>query len=367
MRERTRERLRRLPFPPLRDLVDKHPSTGANLDVLDGVRGLAVVLVIASHSGAFGLDDHGAVGVWLFFALSAFLLTMPFTRHPERLGDPRWLGRYVARRLRRILPPYFLLLAVWWVFVGGASDTILRHALFLEGNLHLWSIPQEMLFYLLLPFLAALYPLVFRRNALAAALGFAALAALASFGLTVGRFSLTTNGHPQRFFLAVFLCGMAASYAAQAPVLIEIARRPAARRILNGVGFVLLALLVLTARSYHEVAAQWIPVLRQLSPPLGWVHPGAFGAIAGALIFIAVVCTGSAIQRTMSALPLRALGLVSYSAYLLHVPIGFTLASLVPRGLGRFAIVLAASYGLACLSYTFIERPFLVIRSKDSG
>ncbi|MEE8508864.1 MAG: acyltransferase family protein, partial [Myxococcota bacterium] len=104
LRKRAEARLRRLPIPALRDIVNKQPTAGPNLDALDGIRGLAVLLVLASHTGAFQLQGHGGVGVWLFFGLSAFLLTMPFAARPERAASWPDLRHYFARRLRRILP-----------------------------------------------------------------------------------------------------------------------------------------------------------------------------------------------------------------------------------------------------------------------
>ena len=64
--------LRRAPISTLRDIVQKQPSEGANLTSLDGIRDVAVTIVIASHCHGLHLKTHGGVGVWLFFSLSAF-------------------------------------------------------------------------------------------------------------------------------------------------------------------------------------------------------------------------------------------------------------------------------------------------------
>ncbi len=83
-------RLRSARFSPFRDIVDKRPSEGPNVAPLDGIRGVALLIVVASHTHGLGLQEHGAVGVWLFFCPSAFLLTSSLAAHPERsrrVGD----------------------------------------------------------------------------------------------------------------------------------------------------------------------------------------------------------------------------------------------------------------------------------------
>ncbi len=190
-RTRAEARLRRLPIPALRDVVNKQPSAGPNLAALDGIRGLAVLLVLASHTGAFHLRGHGGVGVWLFFALSAFLLTMPFAARPERAASWPHLRHYFARRLRRIGPAYYLFLAVEFAFVGDPDlPVILRHAVFLQGDSILWTIPQEVLFYLALPLLAASHLFLFRRSSGVTMAGLAALALFANLHIDTSVFAM---------------------------------------------------------------------------------------------------------------------------------------------------------------------------------
>ena len=192
------------------DVTEKSPSSGRNEGALDGIRGLAVLIVIASHSHAFGLDKQGGVGVWLFFALSAFLLTLPFAAEPSRALRVRRLLRYAARRLLRILPAYYSMIILTFLFRGAQdTDFLTIHLLFLRGDGIWWAIPQEMLFYGVLPFLAAYHSVVFRRNAAVTAVGLAMLALAVNLELTRQVFSLHGNGKEQPFYLGVFVtrCG----------------------------------------------------------------------------------------------------------------------------------------------------------------
>ena len=90
----------------------KQPSSGANIAVLDGIRGLAVLTVIASHTAAFGMYGQGALGVWLFFVLSGFLLSMPFCRKPELILDKKYVFFFYRRRILRIIPMYYFYIIV---------------------------------------------------------------------------------------------------------------------------------------------------------------------------------------------------------------------------------------------------------------
>jgi peptidoglycan/LPS O-acetylase OafA/YrhL len=171
--------------------------------VLDGLRGMAILLVVLSHAAtisaacvhcpavppllftvsAFG----GAEGVMLFFTLSGFLLFLPFARailSPDtgREGEvrqwPSTWGFYV-RRMRRILPAYYVALLVvmilpwvavavlthasaarlpWGTFLGGATLVYDLNAVdftrIIGADSPLWSLTVEWQFYLVLPLLA---------------------------------------------------------------------------------------------------------------------------------------------------------------------------------------------------------------------
>jgi peptidoglycan/LPS O-acetylase OafA/YrhL len=348
-------------------VVEKRPSAGRNLDALDGIRGLAVLIVIASHTSALGMAKHGAMGVWLFFALSAFLLTIPFTADPYAALQPRRLRRYVARRLRRILPGYYFL--IFWVFFLGSSNLELlwRHLAFLEANGIWWTIPQEMLFYLVLPVLAASHVWVFRRNTAATVLGLVFLGAMADFYLDNSVFAIRGNSQWLPFYLGVFLPGMAASFAYGSPALSRLAAIPAVNRGLNAFGLVILAMLLLTAPAHYQRYLADVPLIRMLGANSAWGHPGFFGAMGALLIYCTVVCEGRLLYRILSFAALRALGVVSFSLYLIHILVRDKLQMLgLERGNELFLGTLVVGFVFACALYGLVERPFLRMPSPQS-
>jgi peptidoglycan/LPS O-acetylase OafA/YrhL len=89
------------------------PSAGASRRIpeLDGIRGIAILLVIGCHYEVFarqlwGLPKFGWIGVDIFFVLSGFLITSVLLNLRGRADS---FSTFYSRRFRRILPPYICL------------------------------------------------------------------------------------------------------------------------------------------------------------------------------------------------------------------------------------------------------------------
>jgi len=132
---------------------------------LDGLRGVAIALVLVGHSGPVSLQPVAWAGVTLFFGLSGFLITALLLE--ERRDQGRIdLGRFWARRARRLLPALFVMLAVTGSIMWGIGvrlDPIPVLAYYgnwvqatggdLELWRHTWSLAIEEQFYLVWPLL----------------------------------------------------------------------------------------------------------------------------------------------------------------------------------------------------------------------
>ena len=158
---------------------------------LDGLRAIAVVLVMLSHAGG-PWGNGGNAGVTAFFVLSGFLITGILQAELIRTGRIELMAFY-RRRIRRLAPALLVLLAVVlpvWMLSGGSSERILPivgsllyvnnwlsvTGLNMEPLPHTWSLAIEEQFYLLWPVaLVALQP----RRALLVALALATASALA--------------------------------------------------------------------------------------------------------------------------------------------------------------------------------------------
>jgi peptidoglycan/LPS O-acetylase OafA/YrhL len=305
---------------------------------LDGLRGVAILLVVACHGG-FAPTATGAVGVALFFVLSGFLITRLVL---EAAADGRWsLPGFYGNRLARLAPALVVCLTVctsWWILQGASranplaysviavlylSDLVYPHLVATPFG-HTWSLAVEEQFYLIWPTAALL--LAGRRRLGLWLIGGVATVSIALRLALWSDHPLTATGSPFTNAYALLLgCGLA--FAAE--IL------PAAFRWLEAVG--LAALLVLVVSLVVLPAA------------------GAVGPVLGAGISVALVWAAATSGRLLTMGWLRFVGRISYAWYLWHRPVLYLLHE-DAKGLASLpGIVL--SLGLAVASTLLLEEP----------
>ncbi len=353
------------------------------IPALDGLRALAILLVMARHGvrpfwSAEGLMPlgpwdaaipllNGWIGVDLFFGLSGFLIARHILDRIE--GGGFRPGDYLKRRALRIGPAYVgaLLVAVSGIvpFYGVAQDQlslrVIYHLLFLQDYLPsdivvaFWSLGVEEKFYLLAPVL------VLTALRLDGGWRWTALAALAAMP---GLMRLTTHlaspgiaGYEAYFetFRSPFhmtFDGMVAG-----TICAFIARKDAVSRPLAHGLFWLGALPILGL-----VAAT--PLLEAPGPFAKILLPALLAAGTGAMILGLVSSGGPAFFR---AAIFTQVARLSYSLYLVHmmtIPLAYLTAErLAGPGLAGFLVFLpiygTLSAGAAALLHGLVERPFL--------
>jgi len=345
---------------------------------LDGVRGIAILLVLTTNL-AWGFPRGGYLGVDIFFVLSGLLITsLLLAEHSAAGGVSVW--RFLARRALRLLPALAALLGALLLYAFLFADSAVQRAtligagysFFYVGNwymalggeeavalmgplAHTWSLSVEEQFYLVWPLaLVALLRLRLRGRALAVALlGAAALVGLWRAYLhatdpTWTRLYFGTDTRADGLFVGCAL-GVLLHQGA-------IARLPLqASRALALLGAVLLGALILTMTS---------------NDPVMYGRGGytIAGLGAGGVIVHLLRHPEGWLSRAISARWLRGVGVVSYGLYLWHLPIAIVLrpdasASLGARlgaELARLLVIGAVTAG----SYFAIERPFLRLKAR---
>lgn len=133
------------------------------LSAVKAIRGMACFMVLVGHASGFSLKaltpfvgPLAKIGVWLFFVLSAFLLTLKINSSGI---SRRSMVEYGIGRFARIVPMYWLAVCIY--FFGGSAGIdsvadLLDAALMRKGYAHLWTIPVEFKFYFLLPVIVLL-------------------------------------------------------------------------------------------------------------------------------------------------------------------------------------------------------------------
>lgn len=347
------------------------------VDSLDGLRGLAVLLVLASHLSNAGmglvpglsLSGTGKSGVYLFFVLSAFLLVrLLLKRTPAQFADARLWADYALRRVLRIWPLYLVvLLSAWWFTRSGHAGwhyqlddaALWRHLTLREGQSVLWSIPVEFVFYLVLPFVAWVLAVSMARGWpwWLETLGFVAALAAASWAWPPA--TALENDVRLGPYLAIFLCG---AFAARLDHRIRAAASPPSSRAWGIVGLVAIAALLLT------VPVAWA-ALAGTPVDYGFNHRWfVFFGLAWSALLLAVLHGPRWLRRPFASAPARWVGVVSFSAYLWHMPV---LDLLRAHGLATWPLpalwALLVALAVAGLSFLVFERPWRDLRFVRKG
>jgi peptidoglycan/LPS O-acetylase OafA/YrhL len=335
---------------------------------LDGVRALAITMVILQHTGfelvpaaRDWLFPAGFLGVDLFFVLSGFLITTLLLE--RRTREPQPIRRFYVRRAFRLLPAVLVLLlaniayavitghgvhrAITSLPVVGAYvtnwATTFSFGISFELQ-HLWSLAVEEQFYLVWPVVlfAGLRLGLDRRRWVLVIAGLALAAAvwqrwLVDHGHPYLEVYVRTDGHADALLVG---CGLA--------VLPW-------ERIAGGLSPRVAALAGAAAAAF--VVAGGL-VLQYTSPVL---YSGGFllVALAGAVLVLVALRPGHPLQAVLAWVPVVAVGRLSYSLYLWHWPVFAAVSDHTgdwPAG-GRLVLGWVLMAVLSIASFRLVERP----------
>jgi peptidoglycan/LPS O-acetylase OafA/YrhL len=331
---------------------------------LDGLRAVAVILVIADHCNV-PIFDQGYFGVDLFFVLSGFLITRLLTDEIDATGRID-LPRFYLRRLLRLSPPLLLMLAAYLLiapsvwpqvdFASHARDVALV-AFYLSDYsqafwhnpkvlIHTWSLAVEEHFYLIWPFVILLLARIKLRWRLTALVAIYLLTSawrvyeyeFTGWDSTYYRFDTRISGLVCGALLAICL-----KY-----------RDVISDRIANAAGLVAWTALIVCL-SIGFWGAPWsLTVMPNIA------HLAAVG------LLLSVSTKNSWVTSILSAPPLVAIGTISYGMYLWHYPAAIYFREHTPWHVTG-PIVLGFSILMATISYLTVERPLQRYRRNLGG
>lgn len=353
--------------------------------ILDGIRGLAILLVLMWHY----LSAPASPGSWLaysqvplrltytgvdlFFVLSGFLIGGILI---DTRGRNRYFATFYARRVRRILPLYLVMLAAfafivylhsagvqglafaandplpWWAYAGVQNLAMMEYGAALNGISVSWSLAVEEQVYILLPLLVRL--------------------------TKPERLTWVVIAMVVIALLSRFAVGDTRSY------VFTVSR-------LDAVGLGMLSAIAIRNRDLwvrltapHVLRVAWTVLLGAallLTLRILPMHPFGYTMLAAlytTIIITALSSPDSKLGRVLSAYWLRSLGTISYGVYLFHMPLLYLAHGLILGrdhqypgltdlpSIGATGLALVLTLLLASLSWRYFERPLLGVGSRPS-
>lgn len=358
------------------------PAPRQHFPALDGLRGLAILLVVVYHN--FGFIPYfffGWLGVDLFFVLSGFLITDILMKS---LGQPGYLKNFYIRRVLRIFPLYYLSLILFLFLIPLFTDRLdigyyrenqawlwlyLQNWLYIFNDPashntlnHFWSLAVEEQFYLLWPWIILLLK---KPGRLLLLLG---LLLLAVIGLRLwiwnhqvadlAYFNLYTftriDGICVGSMVALLRISRPAFLDNQMPYIVG--------------GFALLNFVFYFINRQYQYSY----------PYLALAGYSTFAMVFGLLVHEAVSGENKLISRLFSWSPLRFFGRISYGFYIFHWPVHLLVVPAITPLLsaavsGRTLSLVAALVStliavlVSWLSLRYIESYFLRLKKGFGG
>ena len=345
---------------------------------LDGLRAVAVLAVVAYHL-QIGPTPGGFLGVDVFFVLSGYLITSLLLRERTRTGRID-LGKFWARRVRRLLPALIVLclvVSVWaatWASTNrlGTIRRDLISSLLYVANWnfivtgqsyfdtfaqpsplrHTWSLAIEEQFYLLWP--ATVLVLLAARRGLRKLAVITAVAAVASVVCEAVLYNATdssrayygTDARAHELFVGALLAMVLHRFGSS--LRARVAQSGASSALLVATGWLGAALLL-------------VGIVRLSDHAAAYYRGGSLAmslAVAGMIVAVELGPSGI-LARLLSLPPAVAIGKVSYGLYLWHWPVQvwLTRKSTGVHGIELTLLRLAVASAACVASYFLVERP----------
>ena len=338
---------------------------------LDGLRALAVTLVLVSHLGSEVLPE-GGIGVDVFFVLSGFLITHVIVTEWRGSGGSFGYGRFYIRRALRLVPALVVMLigvVLAFVVLDVVDDAVLRDDTlnqvpaaatytlnwFMAWNewpatplTHTWSLAVEEQFYLVWP-VAVL--LLLRRTSpkITIVVTIVLVGALFLAGAVDVRL---TQDYGRLYYATQYRLPQMLAGATLALVLVFVRVPRLKGRWTAWVAAAAIAGLV--------VMAQWPDAL----PKMEYLRQPIVTVLAGSVVWAMVVAGDATVFRPFLVRPVLWVGRRSYGIYLYHLPILVAMHRLGWTVTARVAIGIPLVLVVAALSWRFVESPALRLKQR---
>lgn len=334
--------------------MDNRDGIKLHLPEADGIRGFACLIVLVVHSIAITypqsypyLTGCGKIGVWLFFILSAYLLTHQFF---YKGFSKDIMVNYLISRFFRVYPIFFIAVIAYYLL--GTAHINMKRDLFLAlslqgGFAHLWIIPVQLKFYIILPVFAWIGRLIMYRFGLKGIV-VGALLFIVFHQVFFPYWELPENSIEMIWYLPVFVFGVVGAF-------ITISSHMPRNRAVY-IGLLSLACIFL-ATPFMRYLLLGMPPTRYLMNKYMYI-----GFAWMAFIVTQVNTNGELLTQKW----LCSIGSWSYSIYLFHFFIVMRLGQLFPQSIITVVVSIILSILFGYVSYSILERNIMGLRKRIS-
>lgn len=373
-----------MPASPEDDIHDSSPEQQEAVDFrlgyrrwLDGIRGLAILMVLAFH---LGLLPGGSLGVDVFFVLSGFLITALLVEEWQRRGSIS-LKAFYLRRGMRLLPAFgvlLLILALSSLWIESRDEARTRrqevivagcyvanwptiHQIPMPTLGHTWSLSVEEQFYLLWPILLTIMlRLKFSRRQICLFVG-AGILASATHRIVLYALHRTPETEKAAYVIRLYMGSDTRADALLVGCLVGLLAAwnllSRSRRFVywTGVG----SLVSVASLSY-------LSVYRCLDHSQYYHGLFTLVALMVAVIIVRLLSKSSRLSSLLlESSPLVWTGRLSYGLYLFHIPVMYGVRQAgVRQQPAAFLLSVALTIAAALVSYFCIERPCLRLKDR---
>ncbi len=358
-----------LPGPAVDGLAGPMSRVGSRIPALDGVRALAIILVVLHHYELRGIPT---LGLTISFVLSGFLVTSLLIREHERTNTI-CLRNFLQKRVLRLLPAFYLYLfvitglmyiggvTIHWNQIAAAFFFVMDYYRALTGSdtpqgWIVWSLAVEQKFYLLWPLFLYAFRNRLKRAAASTAL---VIVCIGLYRIALVTFFHVSNSYIYNAFetrLDGILIGCLLAICLKRKIA-----EPFFRWVTGKPGFAAIPAGVIIAciyfADYKKVCHFYEEVGLTLIP------------ISIALLLSQVIRWSDHIWfQWLACRPLGYVAAISYGLYLFHIPAHQCVTFLLPQASAtvRFFVPLFGSLVAAAISSEFVEKPFIAFNESLS-
>ena len=343
----------------MRKSLSDSGSTKNYVKSLDGLRGIAILFVLLSHSSNAEIYLHssldfsriGKIGVNLFFVLSAYLLDKQILQALKAgKANIGYWKRYTLRRVFRIYPLFLFALSFHYIFyitgfktVIESPQEIITHLFLVEGKSIFWSIPVEFKYYIISPIVIFLIYRYFNLHL---------FKIIALFGI-LAFISITTEflfklPEISTFrYIPIFLTGTLIA-------ILEIEKKNELNALIKWIDYSALLsifIILITIPSFFEFI---FDLKIKFHAPLFYLP---FSLLWGIILISAT--KGDRLKKILEFKLLRFIGKISFSLYLLHMPV-IKLMQKFNDSINQTVDIyffFIVTFALSSVTYLFVERP----------